>query len=343
MKFYFLSALFLVGSCTELRYSEKVKNLKQSIVFEQQDTIEKYANTITVDELEFHIQKFASEEFTGRKTGEEGHNKACNYLRNFYQQHNIGSPISDNEYYQTVPSEYFPEGYNDSQNVIAYIEGEVYPEEVVIISGHSDHEGIVNGEIYLGADDNGSGTSAILEMAQAFKLAEQNGFRPKRSIAFMHMTAEEIGLYGSRYYTENPVFPLVNTVAALNLDMIGRTDRRHENDDEYIYIIGADRISTELHYVSEKANELFTNLELDYTYSADDDLNRYYYRSDHYNFALQGVPVIFYFNGEHEDYSKPTDTPDKINYDLLAKRTKLIFTTAWYLANSELRLSPEKL
>ena len=125
--------------------------------------------------------------------------------------------------------------------------------------------------------------------------------------------------------------------------MIGRVDEKHLDNENYIYLIGSDRISTELHYVSEKANELFTNLELDYTYNDEDDLNQYYYRSDHYNFALKGIPVIFYFNGEHEDYHKPTDTPDKINFPLLAKRAKLIFSTAWYLANTDVRISGELL
>jgi Zn-dependent M28 family amino/carboxypeptidase len=177
-----------------------------------------------------------------------------------------------------------------------------------------------------------------MEMAQAFKMAAKDGFGPKRSILFLHLTAEEIGLQGSRFYTENPIFQLSKTIANLNIDMIGRVDAPHENNSNYLYLIGTDRLSKELHLLSEKVNETFFNLDIDYRFNDEDDKNRYYYRSDHYNFALHNIPVIFYFNGEHEDYHQPTDTPDKINYPLLEKRTQLIFATAWQLANRENRL-----
>ena len=209
------------------------------------------------------------------------------------------------------------------------------------ISAHSDHEGVIDGEIYNGADDNGSGTAAVLEIAEAFNEAVKDGYKPKRSIVFLHVTAEEKGLHGSRYYSNNPIFPIENTMATLNIDMIGRVDPSHKDNENYIYVIGSDRISTELHFIAQKANDKFTKLNLDYKYNADNDPNRYYYRSDHYNFALKGIPIIFFFNGEHEDYHKPTDTADKINYPLLSKRTKLIFATAWHIANSDERLNPE--
>ena len=188
------------------------------------------------------------------------------------------------------------------------------------------------------------GTVALLEMAQAFNNAKKEGHGPKRSILFLHTTAEEIGLQGSQYYTENPIFPLENTITNLNIDMIGRVDKRHlsEQNENYIYLIGSDRLSTELHYISEAVNSTFYNLDLDYKYNDKDDQNRYYYRSDHYNFAKHNIPVIFYFNGEHEDYHQVTDTPDKINYPLLEKRTRLIFSTAWQLANQENPIEADK-
>ncbi|MDT0557632.1 M28 family metallopeptidase [Ichthyenterobacterium sp. W332] len=343
MKFYFLSALLVVGSCTNLRHTEKIKQLKNSIVFEDASIINKYSNTINTKDLRAHLSLFASDSLNGRMTGSEGHNKASNYLRSYYKTQNINSPEGITDYYQKIPASYFPEDImNSSQNVIAFIEGSVYPEEVLIISGHLDHIGVIEGAIYNGADDNGSGNSAILEIAQAFKLAAQDGYRPKRSIAFIHMTAEELGLEGSRYYVENPVFPLVNTIANLNIDMIGRRDNKYQNNEDYIYLIGSDRLSTELHYISERANEEFTKLDIDYIYNEEDDFNRYYYRSDHYNFALEGIPVIFYFNGEHDDYHQPTDTIEKIDFNLLAKRAKLIFSTAWYLANADERPEVDK-
>jgi Zn-dependent M28 family amino/carboxypeptidase len=340
MKILVASALIVVGSCSTLRHSEKIDNLKNSISYQDETLVRHYLNTINTEELKIHVEEVSSDKYNGRMTGEKGHNEVCDYIRNVYKSQRIEAPKSHPDYYQKVPKEALPDNLNASQNVIAYIEGSEFPNEYLYISAHSDHEGIINGEIYNGADDNGSGTAAVLEIAQAFSQAVKDGYRPKRSIVFLHVTAEEVGLHGSRYYTNNPIFPIENTISTLNIDMIGRVDIRHKDNENYIYIIGSDRMSTELHFVAQKANATFTNLELDYKYNAETDPNRYYYRSDHYNFALKGIPVIFFFNGEHEDYTKPTDTADKINYPLLAKRTKLIFATAWYLANSDERLNP---
>lgn len=222
-----------------------------------------------------------------------------------------------------------------SENVVAYIKGTTKPDEILVISAHLDHEGIKNGQVYNGADDDGSGTIAILEIAEAFKEAEKAGHGPKRSILFLHVTGEEKGLLGSRHYTDNdPIFPLENTVANLNIDMIGRIDpKRKDGDRNYVYLIGSDKLSTDLHNISEKMNEKYCNVELDYTYNDDNDPNRFYYRSDHYNFAKNNIPIIFYFNGTHDDYHQPSDTPDKIEYDLLENRARLVFYTAWEVAN----------
>ncbi|GAA4245046.1 M28 family metallopeptidase [Winogradskyella damuponensis] len=341
MKVLVASALILVGSCAQIRHSEKINNLKNSIIYKDQTIVEKYLNTINVQELKQHLEEVSSDKYNGRMTGEEGHNQVCDYIRTQYKNLNISAPKPTPNYYQKVPKDALPNDLNDSQNIIAYIKGSEFPDEYVYISAHSDHEGVIDGQIYNGADDNGSGTSAVLEMAEAFSMAKKDGYHPKRSIVFLHVTAEEVGLYGSRYYTENPVFPLENAIANLNIDMIGRVDNRHIDDENYIYLIGSNKMSTELDFIAKKANETYTHLNLDYKYNEDRDPNRYYYRSDHYNFATKGVPVIFFFNGEHEDYTKPTDTADKINYPLLAKRTKLIFATAWYLANSETPLKKE--
>ncbi|WP_411895516.1 M28 family metallopeptidase [Winogradskyella sp. A2] len=341
MKLLYASVLVLVGSCSTLRHSDKIENLKNSILYNDEVIVNQYLSTITEEELKLHVREVSDDKYEGRMTGEAGHNEVCDYLRSYYKEQNIKAPKSHPDYYQIVPKDVLPENVNTSQNVIAYIEGSQFPEEYVYISAHSDHEGIIDGQIYNGADDNGSGTAAVLEMAEAFKQAAIDGNGPKRSIVFLHVTAEEIGLHGSRYYTNNPIFPIENTVSTLNIDMIGRVDEPHKNNEDYIYLIGTDRISTELHFIAQKANSTFTNLELDFTFNAEKDVNRYYYRSDHYNFAEKGVPVIFFFNGEHEDYTQPTDTAEKINYPLLSKRTKLIFATAWYLANSPNKLKAE--
>lgn len=314
MKVLVASAIILVGSCSTLRHSEKIENLKDSISYDDKKIVEKYLNTINSEELKTHVEEISSEKYNGRMTGEKGHNEVCDYIRNYYKSQNIKAPESHPDYYQKVPKEVLPEGLNESQNVIAYIEGSEFPDEYIYIAAHSDHEGIIAGEIYPGADDNGSGTAAVFEMAEAFKKASEDGYKPKRSIVFLHVTAEEVGLHGSRYYTNNPVFPIENTISTLNIDMIGRVDERHKDDENYIYVIGSDRMSTELHFIVQEANSNFTSLNLDYKYNDDSDPNRYFYRSDHYNFAQKDIPVIFFFNGEHEDYTKPTDTADKINY-----------------------------
>lgn len=261
----------------------------------------------------------------------------------------LHSGIENQDNTQTLASSIAIDYKNDvtefaSENVVAIIKGSEKPEEYIVVSAHLDHEGIKNGEIYNGADDDGSGTVAMLEIAEAFQEAVKNGQGPKRSIVFLHVTGEEKGLLGSRYYTDvDPIFPLANTVADLNIDMIGRTDpKREKTNRNYLYLIGSDKLSTELHNISEEMNNKYCNIDLDYTFNADNDPNRFYYRSDHYNFAKNNIPVIFYFNGTHADYHKPSDTPDKIQYDLLENRTRLIFYTAWELANRENRIIVDK-
>ncbi|WP_208638729.1 M28 family metallopeptidase [Tenacibaculum singaporense] len=311
------------------------------------DQAAKYAKTITAKDLGKHLFIYASDEFEGRNTGESGQKKAVKYLKDFYVSQGIASPLGGDDYFQEVPSEYLSNNrrgmtLKDSENVVAFIKGTEKPDEIVVISAHLDHEGVKNGEIYNGADDDGSGTVAILEIAEAFKQAADAGKGPKRSILFLHVTGEEKGLLGSKYYTENPIFPLANTVTNLNIDMIGRVDDRHKGNPNYVYLIGSDKLSTELHNISEAMNKKYTNIDLDYKYNDDNDPNRFYYRSDHYNFAKHNIPIIFYFNGTHADYHRPTDTPDKINYEMLENRARLVFHTAWEVANRENRVVVDK-
>ena len=229
-------------------------------------------------------------------------------------------------------------------NVLGFIEGSdpILKKEIVVVSAHYDHLGKRGESIYRGADDNGSGTSTVLEITQAMVEAKKKGLGPKRSVLCMLMTGEEKGLLGSKYYVTFPVFPLENTVADVNIDMIGRVDEKYKDNPNYIYVIGADKLSTDLHKVNEEMNNTYTNLTLDYTYNDENDPNRYYYRSDHYNFAERGIPAIFYFNGTHSDYHMTTDTIDKINFEKMAKIAKLAFYTAWEIANREERLRIDK-
>jgi len=338
--FIYTFVFFFFSACSSSQNTSKeIKNANNA---------EKYAATITAENLKTHLYVFASDEFEGRNTGEPGQKKAVQYLKDFYVSQKIKSPLGADDYYQEVPAEFLNKNsrrgeLKASENVLAFIKGTEKPEEIIIISAHLDHEGIKGGEIYNGADDDGSGSMAILEIAEAFKMAVKEGKGPKRSILFLHVTGEEKGLLGSKYYTENPVFPLSNTVCNLNIDMIGRVDDLHKKDSNYVYLIGADKLSTTLHQVSDSINTKYTNINLDYRYNDENDPNRFYYRSDHYNFAKQNIPVIFYFNGTHEDYHRPSDTADKIEYDLLAKRTRLIFHTAWEVANRKARLALDKI
>lgn len=225
-----------------------------------------------------------------------------------------------------------------AQNVLGYVEGTDLKDQLVVVSAHYDHLGKKDTVIYNGADDDGSGTVALLELAQAAMLAKTNGEGARRSILFLSFSGEEKGLLGSRTYTDNPVFPLANTVADLNIDMVGRVDEAHMNDSDYVYIIGSDFLSTELHRINEAAAKTYTTLKLDYKYNSTTDVNRYYYRSDHYNFAKNNIPVIFYFNGTHEDYHQPTDDVEKIDFPLLAERAQLVWHTLWIIANQDNRL-----
>ena len=333
-----LPAVFIIA-CS----SQKEPSLTESKKTITNSLSSKYANTITASEMKTDLYIYASDEFEGRDTGEPGQKKAVEFLKNEYQKMGIPSAFGTDNYFQNIPADYFEgKSKNDSENVLAFIKGSEKPEEILVLSAHLDHIGKHDGEIYSGADDDGSGTVALLEMAEAFYKAKIDGNGPKRSILILHVTGEEKGLFGSRYYAENPVFPLKNTIANINVDMIGRVDPEHEKTPNYIYVIGADRLSTGLDASVTKANTKLTDFKLDYKYNDRNDPQRIYYRSDHYNFAKKGVPAVFFFSGIHEDYHQPTDTPDKIDYPLMTKRTKLIFYTAWELANSDERIKVDR-
>ncbi|MGZ8556862.1 MAG: M28 family peptidase [Chitinophagaceae bacterium] len=224
-----------------------------------------------------------------------------------------------------------------ASNVLGLLEGTDKKDEYVVITSHYDHVGKRNdGTVYYGADDDGSGTVAILELAEAFAKAKAEGKGPRRSILFMTVSGEEKGLWGSEYYSNNPVYPLEKTTVDLNIDMIGRIGEEYLKDKDstsYMYVIGDDKLSTDLTPITEDVNKKYLKMKLDRKYNDANDKSRFYYRSDHYNFADKGVPVIFYFNGVHADYHRPTDTPEKINYKLMAKRAQLVFYTALEMAN----------
>ncbi len=223
----------------------------------------------------------------------------------------------------------------NSSNIVGLLEGSDKKDEYLVITAHYDHLGMRDGAIYHGADDDGSGTASVIEIAEAFAQAKKEALAPRRSILFMAVSGEEKGLLGSDFYANNPLFPLGKTTVNLNIDMVGRIDPKYQGDSlNYVYVIGDDKLSSDLRPITDSANQYF-KMELDRRYTDVSDPNRFYYRSDHYNFAKNGVPIIFYFNGTHADYHKPSDTVDKINFPLMEKRVRFIFHTAWLIAQRE--------
>jgi hypothetical protein len=233
----------------------------------------------------------------------------------------------------------------NASNVVGLVEGSDKKDEYVFVTAHYDHLGKQGDKIYYGADDDGSGTVAVMMMAEAFTKAKAEGKGPRRTMVFMTVSGEEKGLWGSEYYSDHPFFPLEKTTVDLNIDMIGRIDTERNTDDtmNYVYVVGHDKISSELPIINEAENNKYTKLTLDYKYDDPNDKNRIYFRSDHYNFARKGIPVLFFYDGMLKaDYHKTTDTVEKITWDLFEKRAQMIFYTAWAMANRDAMLIRDK-
>lgn len=321
-------------------------SLNWSISFAQVDTniirqAQTMSHNIKVKNLKNGVKKLASKKMLGRETSSKGEQVAIKYITNILKKLKV-EPLGHN-YIQSFYTGFSTKkkndfySYSDSAfNIIALIKGSVKPEEAIVISGHYDHLGKSKKGIYFGADDNGSGISSILELIRVFKFAESKGVKPYRSIVFLFFSGEEKGLLGSKHYVENPLWPLDKTIANINIDMIGRSDSVHINDKKYIYVIGSDKINPQLHQVVNKVNQNSLSLNLDFKYNDPADPLKLYYRSDHYNFAKKGIPVVFYFSGLHPDYHTTNDTYKRIEFDNLLIRLKLIFNTAWYLSYSPL-------
>jgi hypothetical protein len=241
-----------------------------------------------------------------------------------------------------------------TQNVVAVWEGSdpVLKNEYVALGAHYDHVGsgcppAGSDTICNGADDDGSGTTALLAMAEGLAKAPT---RPKRSVLFVWHCGEEKGLWGSRYFTEFPTVPLNQVVAQINIDMIGRSkkegDTNPRNRDltgpDSVYLIGSTMMSTELGEIVNTVNKSFLNLTLDTRYDDPKDPNRFFFRSDHYNYARKGIPIIFFFDGVHEDYHRAGDTADKIDYQKMEKITRTIYMTLWEIASRPVRLKVDK-
>ncbi|MDC8103731.1 M28 family metallopeptidase [Chryseobacterium sp. Chry.R1] len=342
-----LLAVAILSSCETAKVTSENQNGQSAskAMSKSEKAFQSAYKEIKLDDLKQNLYVIASDEMEGRDTGSPGQKKAGEYMVKFYKDLGISYPKALGSYYQKVPASFMQQrgGRNlpDSENILAFIEGSEKPDEIVVVSAHYDHVGTKNGIVYNGADDDGSGTVAVMEIAKAFQSAKKAGNGPKRSILFLHVTGEEHGLFGSEYYTDNPVFPLANTVVDLNIDMIGRDDPENRGKN-YVYVIGSEMLSSQLKVINEAANKKTNNLALNYKYDDPNDPDRLYYRSDHYNFAKNNIPVAFFFDGIHEDYHKPTDDVEKIDFSLLQKRAQLVFTTAWEIANRPERITVDR-
>jgi len=295
-----------------------------------------YLSQIDTMCIKSHLEFLAHDWLEGRESGERGQWIAGLYLKS--QLQSIGfEPLFKDSVNQKSYFQYFTYGKINPKktfNVGGILRGTDLAHEYVILSAHYDHLGLGKNGVYNGADDNASGSSTILEIARIFAKLKKEGFPARRSIIVLFFSAEEKGLIGSEYFVDNSPINLQNAITNLNVDMVGRIDENHQKNlqKEYVYIIGSNFISNDLHLINEKINSEFVHIHLDYQYNNKSDKLRLYYRSDHYNFAKKQIPVIFYFSGLHEDYHKVTDTYDKIIYDKTLKIAQLIFGTSFYIA-----------
>ena len=241
-----------------------------------------------------------------------------------------------------------------TQNVVAKIEGSdpVLKNEMVAIGAHYDHDGVnpnAPGEdkIWNGADDDGSGTVAVFAIAEALA---KSPVKPKRSILFVWHAGEEKGLWGSEYFSKFPTVDLGKVVTQLNIDMIGRSKKAGDTNKanaelsgpDEIYVIGSEMMSSKLGEVTKSVNNSFLKLNYNYKYDDPKDPNRFFFRSDHFNYAQKGIPIVFWFDGVHEDYHKPSDTADKIDYQKMEKVARTIFLTMWEIADLNQRPAIDK-
>lgn len=329
--------------------------------------------SVPIEGLKKHVYLLASDSLQGRKTGTQGQREAAIYCSRTFREHRLtplfrldSATVSFRQTYPFTMTEVMPfgqpmSGRNNStnrgsatitryeltdppvsrrdsasslfgQNVAGLLIGGDLKQKVVIISAHYDHLGRINGQVFPGADDNASGTASVLSIAATFDSLARQGIRPRRSVLFLLFSGEEGGLIGSQYFVTH--CPLLNDqiVCDLNVDMVGRVDPGHRKKPDYCYLISSQQ-ATQLRKAADKANRASVNIELNRDYDNEGEPNHFFYRSDHYNFAKYGIPILFFMDGIHPDYHRSSDTAERINYELLQKRATLVFQTAWLLAN----------
>ena len=328
-------------------------------------------NNVSADSLKVYDYKLASNDFGGRLEFTKGDVLTSEFISGCFKNYGlIASPTFNNSYYQKFPMfvkdpnldplliEYKKpfqihnsaskdqmaksnESMLYAQNIIGVLQGTKPELNYIVVTAHHDHIGQIDGEIYYGADDNGSGSAGLLEIARVMGAAFKNGIRSKRTIVFISTDSEEEGMVGSDFYVNNPIKTTKNILCNVNIDMIGRVDSLHsqtqKSDGNYIYCIYKDTTNKIFNkHKLENVNSLYTNLHLDNLYEKESlSLNKYslIYRSDHYPFMKKNIPIIWFFSGLHKDYHQTTDTPDKICYPVLKRRVQLAMAMIWSLAN----------
>jgi len=305
--------------------------------YAQESELANFAASILPNDLQKHVRTLATNEMQGRQTGTDAAFKAADYIAGYFAKLNLGKPY-DGTYYQAFYTA------TSGANVVGVIEGGDLKHQALVISAHYDHVGMLDTAVYCGADDNASGVAAMLEIAEAFAEMKRNHYTPRRSIVFIAFDAKEQKMAGSAYYTAHPLFPLRNTIANLNIDAVGREEGSPNGQRNYLFLVGAKRITSELQSISDYLNaSRHIDLFLDYTFYGSalfEDL--FYTFSDQYHFGRHNVPVVYYMDGLNDDLYKPTDTEDKIDYPLTRARAQLIFYTAWTLANRDSMLKKDK-
>ncbi len=314
-------------------------------------TFQKISELVSERELMSHLSFLASDAVQGREAGSPYEKVAATYLIAHHMRWS-NLPLLRSGYTHAFPLRRMRPTSDPSQspkkkgktstspqflydtliawNVLAYRPGAVYPGEHVILSAHYDHLGVNSqGQVYNGADDNGSGTVVLLEAARVLSLLPP----PKRSIVFFHTGAEEKGLIGAFRFVRDSLLPVDSIVAVLNVDMLGRTDTLHRPGENYLYAIGPAYTTPRLREIHEAVNALCCGWQFDYRYDDKNHPERLFYRSDHYAFAQKGVPAVFYFGGLHADYHQTTDDIEKIEPERLRRAAILLAALAWTMAN----------
>ena len=289
--------------------------------------------TIVPADVKRRIDIIADDSMGGRDTPSHGLEATARYIAGEFRRFGLTPAGDSGDFVQRYPIPAARQGARPptAPNVVGMLEGSdpVLKGEYIVLSAHMDHVGIgapVNGDsIYNGADDDASGTAGVIELAEALS---QPGARPKRSVIFLTVSGEEHGLWGSGWFAAHPPVPITNIVADLNIDMIGR------NWKDTIVVIGKEHsdLGTTLDRVNRAHPELGMN--------AIDDIwpeENFYFRSDHYNFARRGVPVLFFFNGTHPDYHGPNDEPDRIDAEKEARIVRLVYLIAQEVGNAPRR------